>query len=103
MNLYYLYTWVPTTSYYYSYYLPTYLLLLLTMLSYTYSKKTIAIALFLASLLLGYLLHIYRSYVRTALEKGLTWQIPSIPSHRPSFNSTLCSSLTIPKSTFPDR
>lgn len=45
MNLTYLYTWVPTTSYFY-YYLPTYLLLLLNMLSYTYSKKTIAIAFF---------------------------------------------------------
>lgn len=45
MNLYYLYTWVPTTSYYYYYLPPTYLLLL-TILSYTYSKKAIAIAFF---------------------------------------------------------
>lgn len=54
MNLYYLYTWVPTTSYFYYYqlllllpsYLPTYLLLLLTMLSYIHNKKAIAIAFF---------------------------------------------------------
>lgn len=107
MNLYYLtyipgYLLLPT-------YLPTYLtylLLLLTILSYTYSKKAIAKA-FLASLLLGYLLHTYRSYVRTALKKGLTWQIPSIPSHRPLINSTLPPMFfpkpTYPKSTLPDR
>lgn len=48
----------------------------------------------MASLLPGYLLHTYRSYVRTALKKGLTWQTPSIPSHRPSINSTSFSKLS---------
>lgn len=57
------------------------------MLSYTYSKKTIAIALFLASILLGYLLYTYRSYVRTALKKGLLGKYQAF--RRIAYHSTL--------------